>query len=46
MDGGSILLELLLDLKFGNRVLDMYLAPSGKALQALHTLLSGIVFFF
>jgi len=46
MDGGSILPVLALDLKFGDRVLDMCSAPGGKALATLQTLLPGIVFFF
>ncbi|XP_025425771.1 5-methylcytosine rRNA methyltransferase NSUN4 [Sipha flava] len=39
MDGGSILPVLALDLKLGDRVLDMCSAPGGKALAALQTLL-------
>lgn len=44
MDGGSILPVLALDLKLGDRVLDMCSAPGGKALAALQTLLPGYFF--
>lgn len=43
MDGGSILPVLALDLKYGDRVLDMCSAPGGKALATLQTLLPGKV---
>ncbi|XP_022180254.1 5-methylcytosine rRNA methyltransferase NSUN4 [Myzus persicae] len=39
MDGGSILPIFALDLKLGDRVLDMCSAPGGKALATLQTLL-------
>ncbi|XP_050440644.1 5-methylcytosine rRNA methyltransferase NSUN4 [Adelges cooleyi] len=39
MDGGSIVPVLALDLKVGDRVLDMCSAPGGKALVMLQTLL-------
>jgi len=41
MDGGSILPVFALDLKLGDRVLDMCSAPGGKALATLQTLLPG-----
>lgn len=41
MDGGSILPVFALDLKLGDRVLDMCSAPGGKALAILQTLLTG-----
>lgn len=41
MDGGSILPVLALDLKLGDKVLDMCSAPGGKALTVLQTLLPG-----
>ncbi|KAJ0174787.1 hypothetical protein K1T71_009895 [Dendrolimus kikuchii] len=43
MDGGSVLAVLALDLKAGDRVLDLCSAPGGKALVALQTLLPDIV---
>lgn len=46
MDGGSILPVIALDLKFGDRVLDMCSAPGGKALATLQTLLPGWIFKF
>jgi len=44
MDGGSILPVFALDLKLGDRVLDMCSAPGGKALATLQTLLPGLLF--
>lgn len=38
MDGGSLLPVLALDLRSGNRMLDMCAAPGGKSLIALQTL--------
>ncbi|XP_057658006.1 5-methylcytosine rRNA methyltransferase NSUN4 [Diorhabda carinulata] len=38
MDGGSVLPVLALDIKPGNRILDMCAAPGGKSLLALQTL--------
>lgn len=38
MDGGSLLPVLALDLKPGNKMLDMCAAPGGKSLLALQTL--------
>ncbi|CAH0564489.1 unnamed protein product [Brassicogethes aeneus] len=43
MDGGSILPVLALDIKPGNRVLDMCASPGGKSLLALQTLYTDLV---
>ncbi|VVC29998.1 Hypothetical protein CINCED_3A018641 [Cinara cedri] len=43
MDGGSILPVLALDLKLGDKVLDMCSAPGGKALATLQTLLPELL---
>lgn len=43
MDGASIFPILALDLKEGDKVLDMCAAPGGKALAALQTLMPGVL---
>lgn len=43
MDGASIFPILALDLKEGDKVLDVCAAPGGKALAALQTLMPGVL---
>lgn len=46
MDGASLLPVLALDVKPGDRVLDMCAAPGGKSLLVLQTLMPGVYIIF